>query len=210
MKHFILMGDIIASGEKDQKQLMSEFKLLIKEVNNNNKNGILSPLTITLGDEFQGVIKDLSTSINIILEIEESIFRNKFNFKLRYILNEGYIDTPINKEIAYEMLGSGLTEARYKLNELKNQKERFIIFLDNKLQNNILINAFKIYDNIVGKWSIEKDYEIASNFIKFNDYKIVSDVMKKNRSLLWKREKTLNIDTYNSTKNIIKIISQTN
>ena len=210
MKHFILMGDIIASGEKDQKQLMSEFKLLIKEVNNNNKNGILSPLTITLGDEFQGVIKDLSTSINIILEIEESIFRNKFNFKLRYILNEGYIDTPINKEIAYEMLGSGLTEARYKLNELKNQKERFIIFLDNKLQNNILINAFKIYDNIVGKWSIEKDYEIASNFIKFNDYKIVSDVMKKNRSQLWKREKTLNIDTYNSAKNIIKTISQTN
>ncbi len=210
MKHFILMGDIIASGEKDQKQLMSEFKLLIKEVNNNNKNGILSPLTITLGDEFQGVIKDLSTSINIILEIEESIFKNKFNFKLRYILNEGYIDTPINNEIAYEMLGSGLTEARYKLNELKNQKERFIIFLDNKLQNNILINAFKIYDNIVGKWSMEKDYEIASNFIKFNDYKIVSDVMKKNRSQLWKREKTLNIDTYNSTKNIIKTISQTN
>ena len=210
MKHFILMGDIIASGEKDQKQLMSEFKLLIKEVNNNNKNGILSPLTITLGDEFQGVIKDLSTSINIILEIEESIFKNKFNFKLRYILNEGYIDTPINNEIAYEMLGSGLTEARYQLNELKNQKERFIIFLDNKLQNNILINAFKIYDNIVGKWSIEKDYEIASNFIKFNDYKIVSDVMKKNRSQLWKREKTLNIDTYNSTKNIIKTISQTN
>ena len=207
MKHFILMADIISSGEKEQKQLMREFKLLINEVNKNNESNILSPLTITLGDEFQGVIKDLSSSTNIILEIEESIIKNKFNFKLRYILNEGSIDTPINRDIAYEMLGSGLTDARYKLNELKNSKERFIISLENKLQKNILINAFKIYDNIVGKWSVEKDYEIASNFIKYHDYKVVSDFMKKNRSQLWKREKTLNIDAYNSTKNIIKTIS---
>lgn len=210
MKHFILMGDIIASGEKNQKQLMSDFKLLINEVNNNNKTGILSPLTITLGDEFQGVIKDLSTSISIILDIEENIIKHKLNFKLRYILNEGDIETPINKNIAYEMLGSGLTDARYKLNELKSDKERFIISLDNKLQQDILINAFKIYENTVEKWSIEKDYEIASNFIEYHDYKIVSDMMNKNRSLLWKREKTLNIDTYNSTKNIIKTISLTN
>jgi hypothetical protein len=138
------MADIISSGEKKQKQLMSEFKLLINEVNKNNENNILSPLTITLGDEFQGVIKDILTSTNIILEIEESIIKNKFNFKLRYILNEGDIDTPINRDIAYEMLGSGLTDARYKLNELKNHKERFIISLENKLQKNILINAFKI------------------------------------------------------------------
>lgn len=204
MKHFILMGDIIASGEKDQKQLMADFKLLIKEINQCYKQNILSPLTITLGDEFQGVIGDLDTAVNIILSIEESIIKNKLKFKLRHILNEGEIDTPINKNIAYEMLGSGLTEARHKLNDLKNERERFYISIENKIQEEIILNAFKIYESIIEKWNIERDYEIAYNFIEFHDYKIVSLKMKKNRSLIWKREKTLNMTAYHSVKKIIK------
>ncbi|PRZ23423.1 SatD family protein [Flavobacterium granuli] len=207
MKHFILMGDIIASGDKNQSLLMHDFKSLIQQVNNDHKKGILSPLTITLGDEFQGIIENLATSIAIILNIEETIIKNKLNFKLRYILHQGEIETPINKIIAHEMLGSGLTNARYRLNELKNTKERFVIAIENKLQESILINAFKIYSHIVEKWNVEKDYEIASNFIQYHDYKIVSEIMNKNRSLLWKREKTLNIDSYNSAKSIIQTIS---
>lgn len=164
-------------------------------------------MTITLGDEFQGIIENLATSIAIILNIEETIIKNKLNFKLRYILHQGEIETPINKIIAHEMLGSGLTNARYRLNELKNTKERFVIAIENKLQESILINVFKIYSHIVEKWNVEKDYEIASNFIQYHDYKIVSEIMNKNRSLLWKREKTLNIDSYNSAKSIIQTIS---
>ncbi len=209
MKRFILMGDIIDSRKKNQNQLMENFKFIINEAHENYKNNILSPLTITLGDEFQGVVKDLPTAINIILNIEESIIANKFDFKLRYILNEGEIETPINNKIAYQMLGTGLTDARHKLTELKSRKGRFIISIQNKIQENILFNAFKIYENIVEKWNLERDYEIAASFIKHIDYKIVSELLKKDRSLLWKREKTLNIDAYNSIKDIIKTVTTT-
>jgi len=210
MKQFILMADIIDSGKKDSNLLMENFKALIKEINNSNANDILSPLTITLGDECQGVIKDLSTSIRMILNIEENIIHNRYNFKLRYVLNEGEIETPINQKIAYEMLGNGLTEARFKLNNLKNDKFRFYISIQNKLQNQILIDAFIIYENIVEKWNLNKDYESVSNFIKYKDYKIISDLMGKTRSLIWKREKSLNIESYNSIKNIIKNVSLKN
>ena len=210
MKQFILMADIIDSGKKDSNLLMENFKTLIKEINNSNANDILSPLTITLGDECQGVIKDLSTSIRMILNIEENIIHNRYNFKLRYVLNEGEIETPINQKIAYEMLGNGLTEARFKLNNLKNDKFRFYISIQNKLQNQILIDAFIIYENIVEKWNLNKDYESVSNFIKYKDYKIISDLMGKTRSLIWKREKSLNIESYNSIKNIIKNVSLKN
>lgn len=210
MKQFILMADIIDSGKKDSNLLMENFKTLIKEINNSNANDILSPLTITLGDECQGVIKDLSTSIRMILNIEENIIHNRYNFKLRYVLNEGEIETPINQKIAYEMLGNGLTEARFKLNNLKNDKFRFYISIQNKLQNQILIDAFIIYENIVEKWNINKDYESVSNFIKYEDYKIISNMMGKTRSLIWKREKSLNIESYNSIKNIIKNVSLKN
>lgn len=33
MKHYILMADIIASSEKDQNQLMIDFKSLANEIN---------------------------------------------------------------------------------------------------------------------------------------------------------------------------------
>ena len=146
----------------------------------------------------------------IILGIEENIINKKLNFKLRYILNQGEIETPINNKIAYEMLGSGLTDARNKLNFTKNDKHRFIISIEDKLQNDILNEAFKIFENIIEKWNIKTDYEIVSNFLRYKDYKIVSDLMNKTRSLLWKREKTLNMESYYSAKNIIQIITKKN
>lgn len=208
MKQFILMADIISSGEKDQNQLMIDFKNLVNEINKSYKNEICSPLTITLGDEFQGVLKNLVNSVKIILDLEESIIRKKLNFQLRYVLNQGKIETPINSEIAYEMLGEGLTEARSKLNDLKNEKFRFKISVENELQNEILNNAFKIFESITKKWDIEKDYELVYNFIELCDYKLIAKKMNKTRSQIWKREKTLNIEAYNSVKSIINIIAE--
>lgn len=207
MKHYILMADIINSGKKEQKPLMEDFKNLIEEVNEIYKSDILSPLTITLGDEFQGVIKNLAASIQIILTLEENSIHKKLNFKLRYVLNQGEIETPVNEKIAYQMLGSGLTEARLKLNDSKYKKFRFNIVIDNQLQRSILNDAFKIFENIVDKWSLENDYKLASNFIQFKDYKIVSEKMNKTRSLIWKREKTLHMESYYATKNIIQTIT---
>ncbi|WP_426063328.1 SatD family protein [Flavobacterium sp. DSP2-3-1] len=207
MKQYILMADIINSGKKEQKPLMEDFKNLIAEINQIYKADILSPLTITLGDEFQGVIKNLTASIQIILTLEENSIHNKLNFKLRYVLNQGEIETPVNEKIAYEMLGSGLTEARLKLNDSKYKKFRFNIAIDDLLQQSILNDAFIIFENITDKWSLKNDYELASNFIQFKDYKIVSEKMSKTRSLIWKREKTLHMESYNAAKNIIQTIT---
>lgn len=208
MKHYILMADIVSSSEKDQHQLMIDFKDIVNEINTLYSEETLSPLTITLGDEFQCVVKDLISSINIILHLEESIIHKKLNFNLRYILNQGEIETPINKNIAYEMLGSGLTDARNLLNESKSNKFRFRISIENNFKNEILNNAFLIFENITEKWNIKNDFEIVSNFLKFEDYKIVSEKMNKTRSQIWKREKTLNIQSYNSVKHIIRLTSK--
>ena len=207
MKYFILMADIIASREKDQNELMIDFKNIVNKINNTFREQLLSPLTITLGDEFQCVIKDLSSSTEIIIAIEELIFKNNLTFKLRYILNQGIIETKINPSIAYEMLGSGLTDARIALNKSKNQKIKFIVKIDDLKKSEILNNAFLIFENITSKWDAQKDYKIVSNFIKFMDYKRVALDMNRTKSIMWKREKTLNIQAYFSTKKIIQIIS---
>lgn len=207
MKSYILMSDIIDSSSKDQKLLMTEFKKCTNYINIKYLDDILSPLTITLGDEFQGVIRDLYTSVRIMVDIEEFIIKNNFEIKLRYVLLLGNIDTEINNQIAYEMLGDGLTSARRLINSMKNTNFRFHVDVDDWSKNTILNNIFVIYENIVDKWNLDKDSKLIKNFIEFNDYKIVSERMKKDRSLIWKREKSLNISMYNSSKEIIYTIA---
>jgi hypothetical protein len=117
-EHIVLMADIIDSRKNDQNELMLKFRNVTEEINKSHKKGILSPMTITLGDEFQGVVKNISAAINLILELEEKLMLNNAGFKLRYVLYEGKIDTPINDKIAYGMLGEGLTKAREALQQV--------------------------------------------------------------------------------------------
>ena len=208
MKQVILMADIIDSGLKNQYQLMNDFNAIVKKVNKTHHKDILSPLTITLGDEFQGVIGNLSSAVNIIISIEEELIHQRLNFKLRYVIYQGEISTPINDKNSYGMLGSGLTESRRILNELKRHKSRFNLVIDNKKQNEIIIKAFLIFENIVDGWDLDKDFETVSEFIKHQDYKKVSEILNKTRSQIWKREKTLNIESYNSIKKIIQEVSK--
>ena len=201
------MCDVLNSREKNQKNLIEDFRNCTTYINNKYKKNILSPLTITLGDEFQGVIKNLSNSIKIIVELEEFIIKNNFPMKLRYVLYVGEIETEINSNIAYEMLGNGLTDSRRIINNMKEKDSRFYIDTKEESKNSILNNGFNIFQNIVDKWKIEKDYEIIYSLIEFKDYKIVSEKLNKNRSLVWKRERNLNISSYTSAKEILLVIS---
>jgi hypothetical protein len=203
MKNYILMCDVIGSRFENQSQLIVEFKSCTQYINIKYARQILSPLTITLGDEFQGVISDLNTVIEIIIDLEEYIIENNFGFKLRYAMVYGQIDTKINKEIAYEMLGEGLTNARFLINQLKKSENRFYLSLDHEETNIMLNNGFSILQSIIDEWNIKKDFELISNLIKFKDYKIVAEMMNKERSLIWKREKSLKMKSYFAIKTIL-------
>lgn len=208
MIHTIMMADIIKSHLYNQSLLMGEFKETISNVNTRFHKDIKSPLTITLGDEFQGVIKDIETAINIIICIEEALIQNNLPFKIRYIIHQGVIDTEINPNIAYEMLGAGLTKAREILNELKAKQNRIEICTASMYTNQLLNPAFSVYTDIIDKWNLPKDYTIISQFLNNDDYKVVSEITKKTRSQLWKRKKNLNIDSYNAIKKVITLVSK--
>lgn len=198
------MADIIDSSQKDSKKLLSQFKESVSEINSKWSKDIVSPLTITLGDEFQGIINNLKNSIEIIFQFEEFILAKEFNFKLRYVLNIGEIETPINRKTAHGMMGEGLSEARKRLNELKANENRFLILLENKNDKaeKILNDSFKIYQYYIDSWKI-RDYKIASEFLIHNDYKEIAHNFNLNKSTTWRREKSLNIEEYKLVKEII-------
>ena len=201
------MSDIIKSRNKDQKGLMKEFDAVVSDTNRFFAESILSPLTITLGDEFQGIVNSLEEALSIIINIEETLIHKNMSFKLRYVLNEGDIDTPINKNIAYGMLGTGLTYARETLNLMKKNDHRFFVSAKNERLSNILNFSFVIFESIVDRWDYERDYPLVSAFLSSDDYKDVANQLNKNRSLMWKREKSLNIEEYRAIKAIIKSVN---
>ena len=206
--YFILMADVIDSRKAQQNILIEQFKKVVATTNRIAKRKIISPITITLGDEFQGVMQDLSSALDVMMRIEEEIIENKASFKLRYVLLEGKIETPINSNIAYEMLGSGLTETRNHLSSLKNSNERFHVKIKNVKQSLALGDVFRVYQGIIDDWQVDKDYEIISRFLELKDYKLVADKLNKDRSLMWKRERSTKIKEYISVKNVIKYIGE--
>jgi hypothetical protein len=201
--HYILMADIIDSRKHDQKTLITDFKDVVSVVNTQEAGNLISPLTITLGDEFQGVLTDLESAIQVILNIEEVILSKELNFKLRYTLIEGKIDTEINREIAYEMLGEGLTIARDRLQQLKHEKNRFSIGLRNTKLANAINNAFLAFQGLVDNWTGLNDMQIASMFLNGIDYKQIAIEVNREKSVIWKRKKSLKIDEYLAMKNVL-------
>lgn len=205
MKHIILMADIVGSRDQNSKELMNYFKILVEESNDTFQDFITSPLTITLGDEFQAIIKSAEVATQIILFLEESLIHKELHFKLRYVINEGNIDTMINNTRAFEMLGEGLTEARELLGKLKEGDSRFFVSLYDKKISTILNESFVIYQSIIEGWKVERDYEMVSSFLKYKDYKIISEILNRNRSLIWKRERSLHLKSYYAIKKIIEL-----
>jgi hypothetical protein len=207
--YIILMADVIDSRNMPQDKLMKTFKTITDEINNEKKDILLSPITITLGDEFQCIAKDVEAGLEMIVAIDEKILSNLADFKLRYSLVEGGIDTPINHEIAYGMLGEGLTMAREQLVEYKTSYSRYSIQLKNTAKSQALTNSLIVYQNITDAWNIEKDYYLIARFLELKDYKLVADEMGKTRSQIWKREKSLNLEAYFAIKKVINYIAET-
>jgi hypothetical protein len=205
--YIILMADIIGSRTGDQVQLIAHFKELVATINEKNKHRLVSPLTITLGDEFQGIIQSIADAVTIVLDLEEALIRSNANFKLRYVIVEGLIETPINAEIAYGMMGDGLTRARKYLENIKKEDARFFIWLKDQAQKNALNNLFIALQDLISGWNIERDHRLIMAFLAYRDYKRVAMELQKERSLMWKREKTLKINSYFALKEVANYLT---
>jgi len=192
---FILMADIKESSKFFPPTLQRDFAHMVKHFNKAYSSTIVSPLTITLGDEFQGIVKDVQTGLNIIVAMEEYILTVGLEFKLRYILNEGEIETPINTEIAHGMMGSGLTKARQLLLGLKRDRRRFEIRLNDMIKATTLNGLFFLYQHFMDRWH-KKDLVVASLFLKDIGNKEVASRLKRDESSVWRKRRSLAIDEY--------------
>jgi hypothetical protein len=200
-KYCILMADVIQSSDKDGNEVMKELKNLVASINKSWNSSFLSPLTITLGDEFQAIVKSLQDGIHVLFALEENRLTMAPSLKLRYVLHLGTIDTPVNPEYAHEMLGQGLTMAREQIESLKKSDHRIHFDVPGQLAS-LMNDGFFLYASIVDRWK-PKDYRLISAFLEGMDYYELAKRFNKNKGYTWRKKKSLEISQYFSIKNLI-------
>jgi hypothetical protein len=140
MNRIALIGDIIASRSiKDRAQVQEKLNKFFLNINNSNRE-LLSPFTITLGDEFQALYSQADSIFKDIWKILEILFP----VTVRFSIGIGNLTTKINKKQAIGMDGPAFHFARKGLDELKNSSFIFNIKTENEKEVFLAKNALPL------------------------------------------------------------------
>lgn len=126
----VLIGDIEGSKELEpakREEVQKRLRQTLETIGGED-DGLLSPPTITLGDEFQAVYKKA-----------DSLWRHTWKIMsvmhpvtLRFSVGIGSISTPINREQAIGMDGPAFYAAREGIDLLKEQKFLYHVSTDDE------------------------------------------------------------------------------
>lgn len=123
----VLMGDLVGSERNpDPAMLHKRFNAAIDRQNDVLAGDMVSPLTITLGDEFQGLLSSLVAAAQAAREIRFELLNE--NIDCRFSIGSVNLKTPLNHERAWNMMGPGFASTRERLSEKRSpSRYRFSI-----------------------------------------------------------------------------------
>jgi hypothetical protein len=150
MNVLAIIADIVQSKAiTDRKQFQIGLEKILGKINKQSKNYIVSPYTITLGDEFQAVYRD---SESLFFDIWE-IIAYVYPYKLRFAVGHDQIVTKANKQKALGMDGPAFHSAREGLAKMKKYNMTLVQFFGEELPSIELINnTLLLIAEIVDKW----------------------------------------------------------
>jgi hypothetical protein len=112
----VLMGDLVASRAARSAAALHElFDAGVDDFNRRWRGRIVSPLTITLGDEFQGLLSDTLGAFELMQAMRMHFLAQ--DVECRFVLAPIRLDSPLNPARAWNMMGAGFSEARERLND---------------------------------------------------------------------------------------------
>ncbi|MDO9522071.1 MAG: SatD family protein [Pseudohongiella sp.] len=117
MKHLALIGDIVESRSlADRSAVQERFGKCCQQINQQRKHyAIVSPLMVTLGDEFQAVFKSSAQLWAMIARFELDMYPVGFRFSI----GVGEITTRLNNKSPLGMDGPAFYNARAGVEQLR-------------------------------------------------------------------------------------------
>lgn len=195
--YIALIGDIIKSRSiNNRNEIQLKLEDIFARVNAKYEHCIVSKFLVTIGDEFQGLLKPSAPAYEIIGTIVESLYP----IQVRFGLGLGMITTPI-KEMALGMDGPAFYLARESLKVAHEKKGHAIVFKSESPDKvpedaiNMMFGALAVIKKLWPEsfWEIlpylrmeKKQNEIASLIGVTQPY--ISKLMK---SVYWKEVKAL-------------------
>lgn len=176
--YVVIIGDIIDSRKlEDREAIQKKFKEALNFINQKYSMSISAKFKITLGDEFQGLLKDRQSILDIITDFELYMLPVEF----RYGIGIGDIDTEINYEDSSEIDGSAYHRARDMINVLEDKKGKYneevsdILICSGEVwcERDVLINSLlTVCSALKSKWT-ERQKEIICTYLQNgeNQYK---------------------------------------
>lgn len=172
--YIAVIGDIKSSKKiKDRKSVQDKLKNTLEMINETYCHDIAAKFTITLGDEFQGLLCAGENVLNIIEEIQ----RKMYPIEIRFGIGVGAITTDINFEMAIGADGPGYYKARYAIEFLKKKEQKnkshssdVRIEIDEDINSTAeMLNTILSLLAVVKKSWTDRQREIISDFVKYQD-----------------------------------------
>ncbi len=150
MKVICLIADIVESRLISERgELQKTLQKGLTTLNERSRSNLLSPYTITLGDEFQAVY----SSYRSVFQDIGSILVNVYPHRIRFSLSCGELHTEINPKEALGMDGPAFYGAREKLLALKKKAHTIIAVSDSSRSDiDILNSGLLMFSNELSRW----------------------------------------------------------
>lgn len=140
-----IIGDIVKSREiQERRELQHKLEAVLHEINENYADFITAKFTITLGDEFQGLLVSPEKSFEIIDYIKVKLRPIKFRFGIGI----GGMSTDI-KVIAIGSDGPAYHVARDALNNVKDSNIKY-----SQAERDMLVYGISINSNMYEKFEL--------------------------------------------------------
>lgn len=171
MNYLVIIGDIVASKEiTDRLNFQKKFTDVLVKPNRTFHNSMISPLTLTIGDEFQAVLWEAMYLFNIMGMIEREIP----SVSLRYGIGLGKIDTEINSESAIGMDGPAFHYARTAVETARKEGTIYHFKCDDDILQDRINVMLGWLDITLKKWTLQRK-EI---FYQYNEKKTQQEIAR--------------------------------
>ncbi|MEJ2634178.1 MAG: SatD family protein [Calditrichia bacterium] len=169
----VLIGDI--SGSKrlsgmDRYQTQLFVKSAVVQINEQFRSYIEAPMTITKGDEFQGLIDLPAHAFEIIQTLQKMVFP----IQVRYGIGIGNIYR-MGGVLPIEMDGPAFHRANRALNVAKNRKSEVWLISEMEPMDQLVNTVFSLMTAIKSRWN-ERHYKLYWSYQELGTYREVAEL----------------------------------
>ncbi len=149
VNHLVLVGDLVASRRIARRSAVQEkLRVCLNQLNAKKKEGLVSPYTITLGDEFQAVF----SAPDRIFQDALTILLALYPVAVRFSCAIGEISTVINTKQAIGMDGPAFHDARATIDRLKKTDSLFAIAGPGGAGLTLINHSLALVSHSIRKW----------------------------------------------------------